>query len=303
MSRLAQFKEWQKNTDKGLQYLIDDAYRILGNPIILYDIDWKVLAYSKEAVTDDFLWNTHLKHGLAHKNLNDFIYQEGFFDIIAGPLKIVMLKSEQLNYDRILAKIFAEEDAIIACVSVVASNKIFSSDDLVFVEAICKIFSKEITKLEEYKNYGQKKSEQLIRELINGDLKNNPFALVYTEAIYWRLKSYMYIAVADIPQNLLEQKGLDYYMDLFRKTRPAFKYTTYSGQIVIIMSTSENKEVFNPKKSLNHLNRIIQQNNIKVGISSHFENIYEMPRYYDEAIKALNDGLKDGCKNIFMYKG
>lgn len=294
-----QLMAFQKSTDKSLQQLINDAYQILDNPIVLYDIDWNILTCAEGVITDDPIWNNHINGGTVENNIDIFI-REGFIYIMTRPDKVVLLTSENLKYDRIFGKIFDDGGLPIAGVSVVASNKPFEDDDLTVTEAICKTFSRAILKIPNYQNYAQIKLDIYITMLIEGAVKDKLYVSWYVEMIYMGCKENLYFAVADIAQCDPTYTKLMYYRDLFKQARPAFKYSIYSNYIVIIMSTGDG--TFYPKRCFNRLNRLFEQNNIKVGISSRFENLFELPKYYNEAVTALKSGLEaDGSQLIFTY--
>lgn len=303
IDKLKQLRAFQRNTDKSLQELIDEAYHILGNPIILYDADWKILAHAENVIIDDPFWNNHTNDGTVYnKNFEAFL-NEGFIDIMMRPDNVVLLQSENIKYDRLFGKIFDNDNNVLAGVSVVASYKPFEDYDLKATEIICKALSPEILKIPYYQGYTQVKIETCINMLITKKIEgviDRTYASGYVEMVYRGLKEYLYIAVSDISQCDPTYTKLEYFRDLFKQTRPAFKYSIYSNYIVFIMSTNE--ELFYPRRCLNRLNKVFIENNINVGISRRFGNLFELSRYYGEAVNALNYGLKDNSgQRIFVY--
>lgn len=303
-NKLAQLRELRKNSGNGVQYLINEAYRILGNPIILYDVEWNILACAEDAVTDDPIWNNHINDGTVDKNIDVFI-DEGFLSIMTRPDKVILLSSERLKYNRFFGKVYNKDDLPIAGVSVVASDKPFEDDDLMVIDAICKILSGEICKIPYYRDYAQKLIDTYLSKLINRDIgnaKDKMYISGYIEMIYKGLKDNLYVAVADISRCDPTYSKLDYYRDLFKRTRPAFKYSVYSNYVVIIISTDAPILYPDLKRNFNRLNKLFEQDNIKVGISSRFENLFELSKHYNNAVEALNNGLKhDGGQWIFVY--
>lgn len=105
----------------GLQHLIDEAYHILGNPIMLYDSKWRILAYAKDAVTDAPTWNNHINDGTIEANIDAFI-NSGIIDIITGADRVVILNRDHLKYSRIFGKIFGQDYNLMVEVSIVVSG-------------------------------------------------------------------------------------------------------------------------------------------------------------------------------------
>lgn len=285
-----QLRALRKYTDGSLQHLINEAYRILGNPIVLYDLDWKILASAEGVVTDDPFWNSHVDHESIDENISAYT-DEGFVDIMTRADKVVLLSSENIKYDRFFGKLYGNDNLPVAAVSVVASDRPFEDDDLMVTEVICNILSDEIHKMPFYQRYTQIKLGTYINMLIDGSIKDSLYATGYIEIIYNGLKNNLYVAVVDISYCDPTYSKLNYFFDLFKRERPSFKYSIYSNYIVFIMSTDS--EHFEPKRYLGRLNTVIKQDNLRVGISSRFENLFELQRYYSEAVSALNDGLKN----------
>lgn len=293
-------KSFRKSTDHDLQYLVNEAYRILGNPIILCDLDWKILVFSQDAVTDDPIWNHHMQNGNIHNDVKDFFLSQGFPDTMSNAKPIVYLQSENLKYDRLIAKLYDNDGIVIAFATIVACNKPIDDDDFAFAKDICKEFAKKIIAMEYYKNYGRKKLAFYINSLIDDDVVNDEYSRNFIELIYRRLKEHLYIAVVDISQCNPTLSDLDYYKNLFWKLRPAFKYSIYANYIIIIMSANE--KISYPKKIFHRLNKIIEEKNMRVGISGRFENLFDLRRYYDQAVTALQDGMnKNDGQKIFTY--
>lgn len=299
-NKFTQLKEFHKLSDENMQFLINKAYQILENPIIIYDLNWKIIAYAEGVVTDDPIWNSHVNHGTINFEIKNLALDEGFVEIMASQKPVVFLHSDILKYGRIFAKLFDENGIVIAFASVVASDKQFEDHDVILVEEICKKLSKEILKVDYYKNSGRMKLEFLIKNLIEGDGLIDLYEVNYIEMIYSKFKNYLYIAVADIGLSDPTYSQLEYYKDLFWKLRPSFKYSVYLNYILIIMSTDET--VLYPKKFFNRLSGLFKQKNIKVGLSSQFENLFNLKKHYEEALKALTDGLQSNSKDhIFVY--
>lgn len=300
-TRVKQLRGLKEKADRGLKYLINEAYQILGNPIILYDADWKILAYSENVICDDIFWNNHVNEKTVEKNIKNFI-NEGFIDAMIRPNKVVLLKSDKVKYERLFGKVFDNDSNILGGVSVVASNKPFEDDDFRTTEIICGVLSKEILKIPYYQTYAQEKMEKCINMLISKEIEgteNRLYASSYVEMVYTGLKNYLYVAVAILP-NAPTRAELEYYKELFKQIRPAFKYSIYFNYVVIIMSDDE--ELLCPKICFNRLNGVLKRDNIKIGISRRFENLFELSKYYGEAVCALNQGLKDnGNQYIFVY--
>ena len=284
---------------RGVQYLLNEAYKILGNPILVHDMEYKIIAYTENIVTDDPIWNEFTTTGTVGRERLEFYKNEKFYYAAANAKKVTFLISDKLKYERILGKLFNSDNIQIGIASIEAHTP-FPDDILKLFECFCSVLNKEFSKSEYYRIYGQEYQEILINKLIEGDIEDKEIYTAHVESVYMNLKKYLYLAVVDTVQCDPEHIRLPYFRDLFKKTQPAFKYCLHSDYVVIIISSDD--EIFCVKKDLNKLNRIFKQNNVYAGISGCFENLFELKKYYTEAVHALNCGLKsNGLQQVFLY--
>ena len=287
---------------KGVQYILDAAYKILGNPLLAHDMEYKLIAYNKDAVNDDPIWNELTTKGTVDYKRLEFYKNETFFDMVAYAEKVTFLPSERLKQDRIFGKLFTKDHIQVGCVVIHACYKPFENSDIELMKILCDILNKELDQSEYYQNYGQTYMETLVGKLIEDNLDNKMLYTAHIESIYIGLGVNIRLAVADISQVDPAFNQLVYFRDLFKQTQPSFKYVIYSNHIVILMSSDS--KAFNIKQDLHELYKIFEQNNIYAGISSRLENLFGLSRYYSEAVSALKHGLKTkGGQRIFLYDG
>lgn len=272
---------------KGIQHILDAAYRILGNPILIHDMDYKVIAYN-ENETDDPIWNEFMATGMVGHDRLVFYRDECFFEMAANAKKITFLLSDKLKYDRLFGKLFTKGKIQIGCACLTETDKPFEDDDQELFEMVCDILNEEFFISEFYQNYGQIYMETLIALLVEDNIEDR---LIYTatiESLYIGLKSFLRLAVVEISQCDPTHTKLTYFRDLFKQEQPDYKYAVYSNYILIIMSFDS---ITSNMGDLINLNTLFKQNNMRIGISNSFEKIFDLPKHYREAINALNHDL------------
>lgn len=285
---------------KGIEYLMDEAYKILGNPLVMFDTDYNLISHNEGIVTDDPMWNEITVRGTFSNEKQMLFKEEGFIDAVANAKVIAFLSSDRIKYDRISGKIFNRNNTHVANLVVMESSRPFNPDDTVIFEAVCELFSNEISTNEFYQNYEKTHQEALIIKLIDGSIINKELYSAHIAILYDGLKTNLYAAVADVSQCDPAYAKLTDFKDLFRHIQPEFKYSLYDDYIVIIMSSDNT--TLDIKKDLNKFNRLFKKKNIHAGISGCFENIYELAKYYSDAVKALKFGLAGGStQRIFLY--
>ena len=289
MSKLEQIMALKNG--KGIQYLLNTAYEILGNPIVIHNMEYKFIACTENIVIDDPLWNELITSGSYSSESIEFFKNECFIDAIANARTITLLTSNKLKYDRLFGKIFNEDNITVAYVNMIAINGPVEEDYPEIWEAFCRTLSKEVEKSEFYKRYGQIYQNTIIRKLIEGSIEDKRLYTGHVANIYQGLKQYLYLAVVEIVQRDPGHSVRGYFLDMLKKSKRSFKYTIYSNYIIIIISSDNAK--LNLKKSFNSMKEPFKQNNIYMGISSRFDNLFELQKYYREAVDALKCGLEN----------
>lgn len=284
----------------GVQHLLNEAHKILGNPIIMHDMEYKLMAHTENIVTDDPIWNELVTTDTVTPDRLELYKDEGFFDAVANAEKVTYLISDKLKYDRIFGKLFIKDLFQVGCVVITACDKTFEDDDLELFEVFCDILSEELSRDEFYQNYGQTYLETLVGKLIDGDIEDKKLYIAHVESIYHHCKENLYLTVVDIAKCDPEYTRLAYFRDFFKRTQPCFEYAVYSNFIVIIVSTDD--VTLNVEKGLNGLNGLFEEYNLYAGVSSRFDNLFELRKYYKEAVSALNHGLSGGSgRRIFLF--
>lgn len=283
-------------TRRGIQYILDEACKILGNPIITYNMEYKVIAYTENTVTDDPIWNESQTTGMVGRDRLLFCRDECFAERAADTKKIIFLSSDKLKYNRIFGKLSINNIQVgYACL--VTCYKPFENTDPKLFMIVCDILNKELCESEFYQNYGQIYLETLVSNLIEGN-HGDINLISHIESIYLGLKGILRLAVVDISQCDPTYTKLAYFRDIFKQTRPDFKYVIYSNYIVGLFSCDHTVLEIEP---IIKLYILFEQNNLYAGISNCFEKIYDLPHYYNQAINALNHGLKNNKQRIFLY--
>lgn len=284
----------------GVQYLLNEAYEILGNPMLMFDMNYNLLAHIENIVTDDQLWNEIITAGNFSSKSIEFFVREYFLDAVANNGTITFLNSDKLKYNRIVGRVCNSDNIKVANIVIVACNKPFEDDDHVVFEVFCEKVSKEVGKIEFYEKYGKIYQDIIIKNLIDGNISDKRFYSGHVANIYEGLRSNLYLAVVDIARCDPEYTKLMHFKDLFKQTQADFKYFIYSNYVGIIISSSDAKP--DVKKLLARFKGLLGENNIYVGVSRCFDNLFELRKYYQEAVDALNHGMKSNSNyRIFLY--
>ncbi|MCL2319115.1 MAG: hypothetical protein FWC45_03440 [Treponema sp.] len=297
MSKLAEINALENG--KGIQYLLDTAYRIFHNPIVIHDTNYNLVAYT-DVVTDDPLWNELISTGTFGMKTQEFYARECFTENVANADKLAILKSDTLKYDRISGYIFNRDNIKVAIVIIVGCNTPFEEDDPAAFELFADKLTGEIKDDKYFTEFGRAYHEVIINKLLNRVIRDPKIYTPHVQILYDDFTDYLYLAVVDVTHSNIHQNRLAYFKSLLESRFRTFKFAVHSDYVVMIMSSKnkiQSKECF-----FNGSDAIFEQNNLFVGISSGFENFYELPEYYDKAVTALKKGISDSSgQRIFLY--
>ncbi|MDR1132354.1 MAG: hypothetical protein LBL15_08045, partial [Oscillospiraceae bacterium] len=265
----------------GLQYLLNAAYQITGNPVVLFDMEYKLLACTENIVTDDPLWNELVETGVFSDETIAFFKNECFVDTVASAKTIALLRSDKLPYDRLYGRVFNSDSSTVADLVMVACTPLEEDDPAAF-EVFCEKLSGEIRTSAFYRQYGILYHETLICKLLDGDTDDKVIYSDHLANLYEGLKTNLFAAVADVSKCPAKNRGPEAFRDELKKMNPEFKYAVYAGYIVMIISADDPD--LSAERHLGQLGVFFERNNIYAGISRRFDNLFDLRKYYDEAV-------------------
>ena len=301
-TKLNQLYEIEKG--KGLQYILDQIHDIMGNPALIFDMEYKLIASPTDAENDDPIWCEFMTLGKLNDETIEFFKNESFIDSVANCTQfegVTYLFSDNLEYDRIFGQLYNGEQLPVADLVMVACENPFEEYTPELIKTACNILSEEISLDYDYKSYGQSYQESIIEKLIEGNISDKGLYSGHVSNIDRGLKSNIFIAVAEMPQTNSAYKNLIEFRDLLKHAEPDFKYSIYSDYVIILISSSKSEIII--EEDLNNLVHLIKKEKINVGISSRFENLFVLQKYYLEAVHALKSAeIIYGGQQIRQYK-
>ena len=302
MGKLEQIKAIENG--KGIQYLIDSAGKIFNNPMYMIDAHYNLIAYTDIPV-DDPIWNDLITYGTFSIEVQELMAKEGTMEDISNSDKIVFWKREGLKYSKVSAHIFNRNNIWVGQISMYEYNSPFDKDIAELYEILADKISEEIRDYGYFTALPLAFYEDEINKLLNREIKNPLLYNPQAQILYNGFKDYLYVAVVSVPQKNITDKvhlnRLAYFKSMLQNRYPSFKYAIHSGYIVMIMSSEYrgfyDTRFFNSQKGL------FERNNLFVGISYSFENLYELREYYDQAVTALNNCIeRNSSQRVFLFE-
>ena len=296
MNKLEQVKAIKNGN--GLQYLLDAGKMIFHNPILMFEIDDHLIAFTDDDV-DDPIWNELISTGTFSMKTLEFFAKEYFSENIANADKTAVVRSPELKYGIMAGHIFNRENVKVGLVAMYEYWTSFDDDTQAAFELFSAKITSEIRHDEHFIELGRAFHEDMITRLLDRNIRN---PLVYTphiQILYDGFDDYLYLAVVDASQNDNCQNRLEYFKQLLMTKNRSYKYAIYSGHIVMIMSSK--RKYFYEELFFEEYHGIFKNNNLFAGVSGSFENLYELREHYDRAVAALKDE-SIGVQRVFKYE-
>ena len=287
-------------SEEGLSKIIDTASKLLGNPLIVIDLTFKVLASSAIENITDLLWMDNVKKGYCSyefiaeltklETLKNGRKTKRPFEVTCpiSPIKKVAFKIEIKN-------------KTIGNVLLLECEKIIDPDDYDYLMLISEIISKELEKKQFYKNTRNVLSEEILYDLLENNIDNKKIIKGRLKNCSLVSSTHIFLLVIDISNFELKQSVYSRYLgptllNLF----PMSNLIYYNGDIVII---NDREQFLEKQDKTKEIKIFLSQNNLKMGISSEFSSIEDCSIYYHQAITSLEIGnILDKNERIYQHE-
>ncbi|MDR0916973.1 MAG: hypothetical protein LBN02_07275 [Oscillospiraceae bacterium] len=275
------------------QSILNTAYKLLGNPIVMIDTSYNLLARTENTVSDDPLCNELVGNGRFTHETVDFFNTAGFIQAVAGSDVVALLVCDSLKYDRACAKFFDRDGVQLGSIVVVACYRPFEPQDFVNMALTCEMIS-EVVRRDEFRMTERVLSESIIDDLLNAR-EDGRIAALRAE-----LKPYIYVAVADVSEYEHTLSHLAYFRDVFSRLQREYRYFIHLNNIVMLISTDH--DLININRDLTELSGFFARYRVFAGISSAFAELASFRERYTQALDALNHGMEHNSgQHIFKY--
>jgi sugar diacid utilization regulator len=316
-----------------IQEIIDLGYKLIGNPIFVRDISFKVLAFTQNIKLDDHVWNHIISKGYQPFSAFQFLTKHGFIDTANNTVlpiyfknidpvkdefhsKKVMTMGINENLSYIIKPIFDPENRIsisrvwsnicignkiIGQVVALESFKSFSETDIALMKKLSDTISQEMQKQKYYKNFSEHKQDLIITDLLDEKIKDQETLEERLKYISWNLKAPMRVITVTTNTKNISEFSLKYIRGFFKDLFANTTCILYEGCIVVIFSCSAGKELNDIQRQT--LNKFMLETDMFSGVSRDFSNLLDVKKHYAEALNAIKSGkhLNDD-KVLFFYE-
>lgn len=284
-----------------LEKLINTASKLMGNPLIVVDLSYKVLANSPEENITDFLWFDNVKNGYCS------------YDLIAELRKLEPLLKEvrksnkpyEVTCDlspikKLICKIKIEGKTI-GHILLFECEKQISSKDHDYLMLLRDILAKELDKKQFYRHTKNILSEEILYDILENNITDK--AIIKERLANASFIFYKHISVGVIDISKFEVKQYVYMNNWNSHLSNLFPkgISIYYNDHIVLLYHYDN---FSDKENrIGKAKDFLLRNNLKMGISCDFSSLADCNYYYQQAKRSLEIGEIIAPKNcVYHYE-
>ena len=273
--------------ERGLDSIMKAAYDVLGNPVILTDQALITLAFHAETPVDDLSWIDNVSHGYSSDEFVERFYREGIMDRIAHSAHPIIVDTGVGEQTRRMHCRVVVNHKTSADFGMLEVERPFNKQDPLLVEGICKILSLELQRTSTTDERPGGRHKRVLYSLLIGKNARTISRSIIKPKRLGDSKSFR-ILVIDNSLNPLES----YYVNSIRRSIEYINPESVSfviGEQQVLLLGSTNETLFEGR--LGALEELLSKFDIYAGISSLFEDISDIRKYYLQAEEALRIGF------------
>lgn len=284
--------------NKGLQYLVDNAADIIGNPLVVMNGNLHGNAIAMKSFV-----RTWREQGMnvieTQKQQNELLAVLGE---IVNTMDIMFLKtgryyekfyySEKIGYNLLLQKIQINNFDMATLIMIEKDTNILDVDIHV-LQVMVGLIAQEFQKVSYFiDNNGDMKASFLV-ELFNDLYPNRKLIDRKLDVLQYAIKESLYVVIVRFSKRHIQNANMLLFQ--FQRILTGEIYTIYQNQLVILVNREKNQGI--GEYMLNMFRDIANRCHLLIGISQEFHDILETRRYYKQAQKALDYGENVVNKN------
>ena len=279
--------------NKSAQEIIDIGFELLGNPIMLIDNDYKLIAYTHNIdVADPNWYHTQNSEYIAL----EIITSNDKFIQARKSKRPIRYRERSRNFEAIYASVLLD-NKLIAYIVTPDHLKQFCDDDLEIVELIKDVLALHFQK-GKIRTLNQM-NKSLFTDLLDGKIKDNDTVEARCRRFQWVLHGNYYVLTVksggSFDEGALEQIG-----ESVQKMVADSKYTIYR-EVVVVLITRKKRDF--PGSNHEELVGYLKNNNLCAGISNCFHSLIDTSEQYNLALLASELGIKaEPDKVLYFYE-
>lgn len=287
------------NAGRGLQNLVDEAYAVLGNPISVIDISYRILALSSEGFEDRPDIEEQRQSGyLMPENLAD-LRDDGVYRKLRETKYPFRSKQKRFDMPWLHTLVFIQGIEV-ASISLMEKNNAITKDDIEIFHFLSELASMELQKSDFFKQNRGFMHSFLLSELLEGQIVDTGVIDMRLQQLDWKPTGNMYVLVLTGRGGALPGEQMDLIAKQLHELLPASRWAIYERAVVFLLSMPDAGEAF--LEPGGRLAEYLEAGRLVAMVSDRFANLLETRRQYKKALKAGEIGSRlGGAASLYYY--
>ncbi|HHV13193.1 MAG TPA: PucR family transcriptional regulator [Clostridiales bacterium] len=288
------------NMNKGPQYLVDEAFKLLKSPIVIIDTSYKVIAmYNGIKIESRPDLDTQREIGYITEQTLQRMKQDKIYEKLRASKypSYDKPKTEQYGWMTILVYIHGIE---VAQIAMMEYDHPFTSYDFEFLNFFSQLISWEMQKNDFYKNNRGIMHSVFLSELLDRKIPNQRIVKLRKEQLNWNDAPCLYVfTVFDNDATDFSNKAQILAYQL-QHILPNSRYAIYDGKLVLLLQ--QNDEDISPFLEGGLVDECLESNQLTGILSNCFSNLLDIRKFYDQTLKVheLRQIISEQ-RNIYFY--
>lgn len=284
--------------DGSLQKIVDEAFLYIGNPIVVFDPGFSMIAANwNEAAPDHKTQRILRQKYMSPADMED-INRDQIHDKVMKSDLPLFIKNPSYDGNKLLIRL-AFNNKIVGHIAISDTLRPFSAYDQKAAVILRDVIIQCLQKDEFIRNSRGFNYEYLIADLLDGKItlgKNLQDRLSYVDFYFEEL---LYITVAELGRSS-KYVNPTYVINKFEQLLCGSRAILYNGQILLVTTRSVNHRV--DSKEIEAFNAYCRQESLFCGMSNPFRGVANLPKYYTQALRALELGTQnESAPALYTY--
>ncbi len=290
-------------SNNGLQYVVEEASRALGNPIVVVDSAYHYVARHVEGSLDmtnradqvldqEFRYESVLEEGV------DFIKRERITERCAEAKRPIVVYNDVLGANTMITPSVVH-GVTIAHTMMIERNHPFSDVDVECMARLGRFVAQEMQKTSLYAaSRGQMDSYFLV-SLLNDEQPSHAVTSRRLSVLDFKPLPYLYVCVLEANHAYLDAHDFDTVALQLAGCLQSSIYAHYEHALVIVFSRDTDMGLGDYTEEM--LRKVCEVNDLSAGVSNAFDDLTHIHSHYEQARSAIRAGrlvclyLDDRC--------
>lgn len=284
-----------------LQQIVDEAFRLLHNPISVFDMGFKLIAAGMEAsLLDPQSQKVMQQRYLAPEDMKAINYDH-IHQRVLKSTEPILVRNPYYKGDRIISRLSLGSKNV-GHVVMTDHMRPFNDEDYQAMSIVRDIICQKLQQDEFIRNSRGFHYEYLITDLLDGKVSLGHELRDRLSYVDLQFEELIYVAVIEMARstNVLNPVFL---RDQLETLLPGSRTVLYNGQIVIVIT--RNSEAALDTEERKCFRNYCIKTGLYCGLSNPFFSVAELPDFYRQALRGLELGLamlKDAKPSLYFYQ-